>query len=184
MKKLSFLYPIIVLASCVFIFIACEKEKADYSILSAQDNAIANNIFDDVFSQADEATKNADLQLYETSNKMIDTGGCSSLTITPFVIITWPKYITIDFGNANCLCSDLNYRRGKILIELSDRYKNVGATHTITFDDYYINNNHVEGVKTIINNGENTDGNYFFTVNVSNAEITKPDSTKKIITAA
>jgi len=177
MKKTTIKSAIIIFAISVLIFNSCEKEKNNYSILSAQDNAFANNIFDDVYSQVDEASKSTDSELFDSSSfKMTDTGGCVTISITPFDISTWPKYLTIDYGNSNCLCTDLNYRRGKIVAELSDRYRNVGATHIITFDDYYVNDNHVEGTKTIINNGENQDGNLYFTVIVSNAKITKVDS--------
>ena len=179
MKTKNLIIILISIVITAYLITSCKKDKdeLDYSILSAQESSLANNIFDDVFKQVDNALAKTDTELFNTnlSEKSVDTGGCVTITIFPFDTATWPKYITIDFGDTNCLCYDNKNRRGKILVEISDRYRNFGSTYIVTFDNYYVNDYKVEGMKTVVNNGENQAGNLYYSVTVSDAQITKPD---------
>jgi hypothetical protein len=68
-------------------------------------------------------------------------GDCADITITPNDS-TYPKTITIDFGNG-CLGRDGKFRSGAIIVHL-----------TAPFRDYYVNRVHLEGTKTISNLSE------------------------------
>ncbi|MCD4735955.1 MAG: hypothetical protein K8R53_07925, partial [Bacteroidales bacterium] len=76
------------------------------------------------------------------------------------------KLLTIDFGEDNCLCGDGRYRRGKILVSFTGRYREQGTILTHTFDEYYVNDNQVLGTRIVSNMGENNTGNIYFTVEV------------------
>jgi hypothetical protein len=93
-------------------------------------------------------------------------------------LVTWPKTLTIDFGPTNCLGNDGKYRRGKIIVNHTNWYRQPGSVHTITFDNYYVNDYKIEGTKTIENNGLNTNSNLIFTITVTNGVITKPDNSQ------
>jgi hypothetical protein len=163
-----------------FSLTGCKKDKDDTSQRAAIDNSTAENAFNDVFTQVDKAAR-------ETSEAgaekfmQLDSGGCATVTITPFDTVTFPKTLTIDFGSSNCLCTDGKYRRGKIIANLTGKYRDEGTVITVTLQDYYVNDNYVQGTKTITNLGHTgTYGggsNLKYSIVVSNASVTTSDGT-------
>ena len=89
----------------------------------------------------------------------------------------WPRSWTLDYGTENCECFAGISRRGKIHINLSSRWRNEGSLREITFEDFYFNDNQLEGIKTFSNTGLNENGNITFTKNVDNAKLTYADGT-------
>lgn len=89
---------------------------------------------------------------------------CATIT---FDTAASPKTLTIDFGTTDCLCGDGNYRRGKILVSWTGPYRDSGSVRTITFDQYFVNYNQLQGTKTVTNNGTNGSGHPTFTVTVN-----------------
>jgi len=98
-------------------------------------------------------------------------GSCATITITPNDS-TYPKTITIDFGNG-CICADGKFRSGIVNIYLTGPIRRSGSVATITFRDYHLNLAHIEGTKIISNLSEN--GNIKFTVQVVNGKVTFPN---------
>ena len=139
--------------------LGCNRDNDKKETTSAADNALAEQTYDDVKSIADQA---ADGNL--TSFK---TGGIASTcaTITHDTVAS-PHILTIDFGTVNCTCNDGRMRRGKIIVTYVGRYRDAGSIHTITFDEYYVNDNHVMGTKTVTNQGTDGNGNYYFSVEI------------------
>jgi hypothetical protein len=78
----------------------------------------------------------------------------------------FPHELTIDFGDVNCLCNDGKYRRGQIIITFTGRYRHPGTVITHGFENYYVNDNSVDGTKVVTNMGENDNGNLYFTIEV------------------
>jgi hypothetical protein len=76
-------------------------------------------------------------------------GDCAEITITPNDS-TYPKTITIDFGNG-CLGRDGKFRVGAIVVHLTAPLRRPGSVVTITFRNYYVNRVHLEGSKIISN---------------------------------
>jgi len=83
----------------------------------------------------------------------------------------------IDFGSTNCAGAYGINRRGKLVVTLTDKYRNVGSVLTVQPQNYFINDVKVEGTKTITNNGYNASNNLVYIVNVTNAVITYTDNT-------
>jgi len=79
-------------------------------------------------------------------------GNCADITITPDDS-TYPKTITIDFGNG-CLGLDGKFRSGAIIIHLTAPLRRPGSVVTITFRNFYVNRVHLEGTKIISNLSE------------------------------
>lgn len=142
---------------------ACKKDKAetDTDITVAEDQNQGDMIFDAVLTQTDAAAE----------SKGLNKGGYPIITIDT---ISTPRTMRIDYGTSNYLCTDGNYRRGAILVSWTGRYRATGSVITIGFDQFYHNDNHVEGSKVITNNGRNSDNNLYYTI-VVNATITTPD---------
>jgi hypothetical protein len=159
------------------LFFSCKKdEKVDNQTTSTQDNSIAQNLFQDIKKVVEEAAK--DEGASNTNKKTgYSFGNCAIVSITPAWsdTATWPKVMTIDFGATNCTDNYGTNRRGKLIVTLSDKYKNTGSILSVQPENYYINDYLVEGHKTLTNNGRNASNNLNWTVQVSNGKITYPD---------
>ncbi|MEZ4936749.1 MAG: hypothetical protein R2799_04065 [Crocinitomicaceae bacterium] len=95
---------------------------------------------------------------------------CATITIDTS---SNPKVIVIDFGTTNCLCDDGKNRRGAIVTTFTGPYGQTGTVITHTPQDYYVNDYKVEGTKVVTNNGNDGNGNPYFTVDIDGT-ITKP----------
>ena len=145
------------LASALLVLVACKKEKdeeIDLDYTSASDNARAEDAFSDMLSEVDKAVD---------ANGLRDADDACAPTVT-FDTLTSPRTITIDFGTVNCTANNGRERRGRILVSYTGHYREPGTVIIITPDNYYVNDNHVQGTKTVINLGENSDGHLQFSV--------------------
>jgi hypothetical protein len=153
--KRYILVPII----ATVILSSCNKSE-DIDLGASQDASKAEFFYNDVNNISDEAGNNG-----EISRSMEGImSGCATLTIDT---ISNPHTITIDFGSSNCLCADNRYRRGVINISFTGRYRDAGTTITITTSNYFVNDNQVIGTHTIVNQGTNTAGNIYYSVDVT-----------------
>lgn len=138
---------------------ACRKDKdepIDFDYTSASDNARAEDYFNDMLAEADDAAKSNGLR------SAMD--GCDPVITIDTVAV--PHTMLIDFGSVNCEGANGRLRRGQILVTFTGPYRDPGTVITITPQDYYVNNNHVQGVKTVTNMGVNGDGHTYFNVQV------------------
>jgi len=175
-------YLMLLILTASFFFSSCEKDEnvpqpqpkqPNFSAIT--DNAIAESIFSDVFNQSGKASSDAEAETANKNGKSVLTG-CPTITISPFDL-TWPKIITVDFGQTNCMGNDGHNRRGIIHVNASNPWRTPGSVTTISFTDYFVDDNKVEGIEIITNNGRNQDSNYVYTADVQNGKITKPDNT-------
>lgn len=142
-----------------------DKDETDTDTGSALDNSFAEATYNDAATIADQAAINGTVTTYRNSSdgpELLST--CATVTHDSTAV---PKVVTIDFGTANCLCLDNRYRRGKIIVTYTGAYRDSGMTHTISFDNYYVNDYHIEGTKTVTNMGTNTSGNVWFDIDVT-----------------
>jgi hypothetical protein len=150
---------------------ACRKNKAAEDTGYAADHATSEQTFNDVQNISDQA---ADITAGSTLNfrtTATTIGGCATVTKTPGSIV-------IDFGATDCVCRDGRTRRGKIIVTYSGGgYKDVGSVHTITFDNFYQNDNKVTGTKTVTNMGYNAAGHLYFNVTVDGSVTRKSGGT-------
>ncbi len=183
--KIAKLLLVIIILTLIILGYSCKEKDPqdnpptnDQVLKAVQDYSIASKLFSDSFSESDKAAKNSDEQIDNHNQGQKD--GYPIITITPFDAVTWPKNITVDYGNTNYLCQDGRYRRGKILIETTGFYRQAGTVITVTFDNYYQNDHKVEGTQVITNNGRGEDGFLSYTVNINEGRITTPED--KVIT--
>jgi hypothetical protein len=176
MKTSKFTKYLMVAATVGIVLGACKKkedEPQDNDTSAATDNALAEGSFSDANSISDQAAAgNLTSFLYGNSNESGERDlmtGCATITRDT---VSSPRTITVDFGTANCLCNDGRNRRGIIHISYTGHYKDSLSMHTITFTDYFVNDNKVEGTHTVTNNGHNNSGHLTFSISV-NGTITK-----------
>jgi hypothetical protein len=146
---------------------SCRKDSGndviDSDTIAAEDNATAEDIFNDVFALMDETARD---------QPALRTGGfrasCAQITVDS---TSNPKVLTLDFGTG-CTGNDGRTRSGKIIITFTGRYRDAGTVITHTFDNYYVNGNKVEGTKIVTNMGTNSAGHMYYKIEVKDAKIT------------
>lgn len=166
MKKL------LILAALCYMAWSCGKRHSNEDLTDAGANsALCEAIFSDMSRQFE--TANAKI---ETNNSIVFQGPCATITVTPADTTTWPKTITIDFGTTGCVDLRGFLHKGKLICQLTGRYKNQGSICTITPSNYSVNGYGVTGTKTITNIGRNSSNQLSFHVVVTNATITNPNN--------
>lgn len=75
--------------------------------------------------------------------------------------------LTINFGTSDCPCLDGKNRRGSIIVTYNGNYFDSGTVRTITYSNYYVNDNQLTGKKTVTNMGTNPSGQVYYTVVVN-----------------
>ena len=168
------------MASLVILsFISCQKDTSatdQASINMADDDAVSDAVFEDVFSTADNASIIIDQLGKGSDSKSMSVlaDSCPSVTITNPETGIWPKVVTVDFGTG---CTGLydNSRSGKIVIEVTGPRLEVGTKKTVTFENYYFNGIKVEGTKVVENTGYNENQNLVCSARLTGGTLTLPD---------
>jgi len=149
------IFSIIVFSSCV------ENTIDETGTVNSQDYLMAENIFNDINRLVEDAFidngENKSCPKYNIMN--VDTSNQDT--------------IIVDFGDGNpdeCL-SYGKERKGKLIITYTGKFRDSLSVITTTFDQYYVNNNLVQGTSIITNNGKNEIGNINFTLEVISASI-------------
>jgi hypothetical protein len=187
-----------VLCIALFSLASCKKDSSEQAAavsneeasIMSQENAEAEAEYDDaaeiglsagadlevVVKAAREAGSNATgvnlgtrLDLF--ADLYFKLGPCARITVTPNDT-TFPKTVTIDYGSG-CICRDGKFRKGVITLHFSAPVRRPGAVLTITFQGYYVNRKHIEGIKIITN--LSADGAVKYSVQVKDGKITWPN---------
>ncbi|MCX6253342.1 MAG: hypothetical protein NTV31_02570 [Bacteroidia bacterium] len=160
-------------------FSSCKKDSDNIdqtSIDLADDDAVSDAVFEDVFNTADNATIIVD-QMGKSINAKSETvvnDSCPTITITHPTTDIWPKIVTVDYGTG-CTGFNDNTRSGKIVIEVTGPRLQVGSKRTVTFVNYYFNGIKVEGTKVLENMGYNSNQNLVISVKLTDGKLTLPD---------
>ena len=167
-SKLTFLLSTTLVAASVIFMAACHKSTsspltADDNGGYASDNSKMEQNSDDVISIADvAAATNSGANLRTTSTgidvfRYLDTAGTYS----------GDTVLVINFGTTDYTCADGKNRRGEIIVYYQGEYKATGSIHTITYSNYYVNDNQLTGIKTVTNEGLNSSSQDYYTVTVN-----------------
>ena len=159
--------------------VSCQKDKSTVeqaSINIADDDAVIDAVYEDIFSTTDNAEIILDqfAKSGDSKSMVILTDSCPTITITHPETGIWPKIVTVDFG-AGCSGFYDNTRSGKIIIEITGPRLEAGTKRTVTFEDYYFNGIGVEGTKVIENTGYNENENLVCSVKLTGGKLTLPD---------
>lgn len=169
MKTKRFLTgSVTMLVAVSMVFTSCRRDEEDTDTTAAADNAFAEACYSDVANIADEAGISGTVSNYRVGDP--NTGGllttCATVTVTNANTADQDT-ITVDFGSTNCTCNDGRNRRGKIIVFFTGLYRDSASTHTITFDNYFVNDNQVMGTKTVTNLGHNAAGHLVYDIDVN-----------------
>ena len=163
-------------ALAVFTIISCNKDSdIDQSSLDiADDEAVSDAVFEDIFNTVDHADIILDDIQQNGLPKSAAVDSCPLVTIDHPDDAVWPKTITIDYGT---LCTGYfgHTRSGKIKVLVTGPRREQGTSRSVTFEDYFINGIHVEGTKVVENKGINNNQNMVFSVTLTEGRLTLPD---------
>lgn len=174
MKKSKISLFIIGIFAISFSFTSCEKDadqELNTNITTATDYTNLLGIFD--LNEIDDAT--ADNVLKSASE--LDFSPCFEVTIHEnengeF----WPRSWTFSYTNEDCVDCFGNTKSGSVNVLLTDFWKNEGSSRTITFKDFSIKGNRLEGTRTILNTGFNDLQNLTFERSCQDASYTSADT--------
>ena len=128
-------------------FSACKREEAalaPQTLNNIEDQILSSDLMDDVL---EEVEYTSDIFFGELKTGFDD---CRTVTLEPMDRATWPKTITIDFGTEGCTLREGVVKKGKIIIVQDAPHFGNAWTKVITFDNYYVNGNKIEGTNTTI----------------------------------
>lgn len=113
-----------------------DQESVKYVTFSDQIGADMEQAFD-------EGLQNADNGVVVPING-VALGPCVTITLT---MNGGLNILTIDYGSQGCLCFDGKTRKGK-LIASAAHFNQLNVLRTLTTENYYVNDYHVEGTIT------------------------------------
>jgi hypothetical protein len=153
-----------------------EAQAEEYSAESMETEASYDDIQDISMAAADEegiisAGRGQDFIPFPFLKLRLRIGAKATITVTPSDN-TYPKTVTIDFGNGDN-CPDGKYRNGKIIMDLTGPIRTPGSVITIKLVDFQVGRLKVEGTKTITNLSAN--GIIKFSVLVTAGKVTYPN---------
>jgi hypothetical protein len=170
-KIVSGLLMTAVLVSVLTVSCRKDKDDDDKETTTARDNALAESAYTDVSNIADQAAA-GNLSSYLAPGSPGFKSMMSACATVTHDTVSVPRKIIINFGSSNCLCNDGRYRRGIINVSYTGAYRDSASTHTISFSNYYVQDNKIGGTKTVVNNGHNAAGNLTYSISV-NGQIDK-----------
>ena len=155
--------------------ISCSRKDSldDPAINLADNDAVSEAVFDDIFNSADDAEIKLEDYL-KSGAKSDEETTCPVVTFDRPPDSSWPKTVTINFGTG-CTGFYDNTRSGKIIITLTGPRLEEGSVKSVTLDNYYINGIKVEGTKQVTNLGLNNDQKMEFSVTLTGGKITLED---------
>lgn len=156
--------------------VSCELEETinklnstDDGIEALQEYAIVSKQYQDASNSSDAAVMNAELQV-ATGLKATTEG--PTITIDPMDATSWPKNITVDYGEG-ITGQDGIVRSGKLKIVSTNWYREEGSVHSTTYEDFYQNGYKIDGTHVATNVGLIEGEGLRFNVTVTNGKVTK-----------
>lgn len=182
MKRKSFLSVFSIVLIAMITMVACENNKTigTMDLATAEDDVILDIVYDDVFSEVDAVMNTMDMVGYvipvlKSGLEAFET--CKVITVEQPDGAFFPRVVTIDYGEG-CTIGKRT-RKGKIIITVSGPMWQEGSMREVTFEDYYVNDHKIEGVRTVTNQGRHMEGEYegkiYFTVVLERARVTTDD---------
>jgi hypothetical protein len=163
MKTKIIFCTLLLIAIISAIITGCKKD--DSKTTQKESNADRNSTF--AQQTFDQEEGNIDFSKLETSGKKSVSASSALESACLTTTLDWqssPMKLTLNFGTTNCLCADGKYRRGKMFVTFNGRLRDSLTTVTMTFENYFVNDNQIIGVRSITNKGHNNSGHLNFDI--------------------
>ena len=149
-----------IFAAAIFLSIgimSCNKDE-----ISKESNLSEPAFETEAGNISDELEKSADAVTFDKTGDYDRLPECATVNVFYPEGPPFPKVITIDYGETNCQVRPNIYKRGKVIITLSDSITAVNAKRLVTFEDFYINDRPVTGTLQLTNLGYDDNGQPVF----------------------
>jgi hypothetical protein len=156
------------IAITALVFASCQRER-DEDISEGTEQTLMERNAEDVIEIMEEARTGVVSQFKKQR-------GCATVTRDT---LSNPKVDIVDFGNTNCLCLDGKNRRGSIVATYTGNIANAGSYRTITYVNFFVDDNELKGNKVLTNNGLNAAGNVTFTI-ANTDTLIKPNNAGRV----
>ena len=153
MKATFFLHRLFTFIIVFVLFTGCAKQVA--KIAEKESVTDRNSVFAELTFNQEEAQVNTALL---TQQGLKSTTGSECL-ISTFDLLATPKKLTLDYGATNCPGADGKNRRGKVFVTFTGAMMDSLTVVSLTFENFYVNDNQVSGTRTITTKGKNNSGN-------------------------
>lgn len=187
MKNRTFYLTALLVSASMFILTSCDRldrtndEITSLDVEMSEDDAMAEDVYNTLDGMIDNELSDLESNNFKSTDLKSaedDPYICKVVTVDKPDTTNFPKTITIDYGEG---CSvvikgDTITRKGKIQIVITDHWFVEGASRTVTFIDFFINDVQVEGTISVTNLGLNEDGNMTFEVKIEGGELTYNDT--------
>jgi hypothetical protein len=162
---------VMIASLAILMVISCSKKEPleDPAINLADNDAVSEAVFDDIFNSVDDAE--IKLEDYLKGTKSAEAETCPAVTFDRAPDSNWPKTVTIDYGTGCTGFYDIT-RSGKIIMTLTGPRLEEGSVRSVTLDNYYINGIRIEGTKQVTNLGINDKQQMEFSVTLTGGKIT------------
>ena len=162
----------------VFFLTSCNTNLDEPVVESIETTGLeAESVAETTFEEVDDIASNIMLVAESGLGGRIDGGkwdfrcGCAEITHD-----TENQTIIIDFGEG-CEGPGKVVRKGKIIITYTDRRFIPGASWTTTFEEYFVNDKQIEGIRTVTNVSESIESFPTFNIVLEDGKVTWPDGT-------
>ena len=158
-----------------FLFTACKKTESNPLSDDDDNGGYATDLSriewmsNDAISIADAAGDYYNGSYMKGTNTF---GACATVSTDT---LSNPHVLIVRFGNTNCQCLDGRNRRGTILISYTGDYSDSNKSHTITYQDYFVNDIQLTGNTKVIRVDTTVVGNWYYKVKVDDTMINTPN---------
>ncbi|MGQ1785944.1 MULTISPECIES: hypothetical protein [unclassified Saccharicrinis] len=156
----------------LFMFNACDKN--DSAVMDSDDvdtdvveqsvsiEDLEESIFDEIDVYLSQESELAAVSELKSALEDDEPQGCPTVYVDRPEDARYPKVVTFDFGEENCEDRFGRMKRGKVIVTVTNRHWVEGATRTVEFEDFYVNDNGISGSKVYTNEGKNDDDKWYF----------------------
>ncbi len=144
------------------LFTACQNEDTPTpeptteDLTTTEDLVFIQNLADEIDYVEDEALT-AVLSSDEISPRS-EENECLTITVEPNDR-SFPRTVTVDFGEDGCEGPRGHILKGKIVITVSDSLFLAGATRTVSFENFFVDEAQIEGSRKLTNIGRDENNN-------------------------
>ena len=183
METKKLLLPSLMIGAMLTLFslnTGCKKDTEtgnDNFQAVAEDIGQAESVSSDVDNMTSEVARMGTFSHDEAQNSSMDQFNFHGHTCAVVTNDSINHILTFDFGTA-CTGNDGKIRAGRVIVTYNGTgYFDAGSSWIVTFDNFYVNDRHIEGSRSVINNGLNASGNMTWSIDAQNMRITRPDGT-------
>lgn len=145
-----------------------ESDGSTYMTIHAvEDKALSDYYWNMIEKDVDIAGN-----ILESGNYKSVTDSCPCIFVEFSTDSIFPLTIIIDYGNSYCEGINTFRKKGKIFIHMTKPILMPGSVRTITFEEFYIRDLHIEGTKMLTNKGMNDSGHLNFDAVLADGKIT------------